>query len=234
MSSLFTHCIRHELFDRINPISTVRHGAGRVRKPDTLELEEMIALIQHVNEPAIRMMVGTAAAAGFRRSEFRGLRWQDCCFDQLIFRPVRGLVNKNETKMKNEASRGEVEMDPALAEALIEWRSKTPYPADGDWVFASPYTKGKAPFWCDTALKNHVKPAAKTAGITKVIGWHTFRRNCASIMSEAGADKKIIQEILRHASGKMTDLYISKSSKAKRTALLSVTGIFAMSAKTKA
>jgi integrase len=129
--------------------------------------------------------------------------------------------------MKNEASRGQVEMDPALAEALIEWRSKTPYPADSDWVFASPYTKGKSPFWCDTALKNHVKPGAKAAGINKVIGWHTFRRSCASIMSEAGADKKIIQEILRHASGKMTDLYISKSSKAKRSALSSVTGIFA-------
>jgi integrase len=75
-----------------------------------------------------------------------------------------------------------------------------------------------------------VKPAAPAARINKVVGWHTFRRSCASIMSEAGADKKIIQEILRHASGKMTDLYIQKSSKAKRSALSSLTGIFAVPA----
>jgi integrase len=68
LSSLFTHCIRHELYNKINPISTVRQGARRVRKPDTLELEEIIDLIQNVQEPAIRMMVDTAAAAAFALS----------------------------------------------------------------------------------------------------------------------------------------------------------------------
>jgi site-specific recombinase XerD len=98
-------------------------------------------------------------------------------------------------------------------------------------VFASPFTGGTSPYWPDSALKDHVRPAAIKAGITtKVIGWHTYRRSLATLMSNGGADKKVIQELLRHASGKMTELYIQDDSKAKRSALSQVSGLFAVPA----
>jgi hypothetical protein len=55
--------------------------------------------------------------------------------------------------MKTRASRKSVEMNPALAVALLGWRGSTLYPQDSDWVFASPYTNGKQPYWPESALK---------------------------------------------------------------------------------
>jgi site-specific recombinase XerD len=47
-------------------------------------------------------------------------------------------------------------------------------------------------------------------------------------MSAGGADKKVIQELLHHASGKMTEVYIQVNSKAKGSTLSQVSGIFAV------
>jgi integrase len=229
MSSLYAHCIRHELYTRINPISAVRQSAARARTPDVLTIEEMFAIMANIDQPAIRMWVGLSAATAFRRSESRGLKWEDLDFKGLWFYPKRGLVGKDLTQMKTETSHNRVEMEEALAESLLAWRSVSPYPQDTDWVFASPFTGGKSPYWPDSALKDHVRPAAIKAGITtKVIGWHTYRRSLATLMSSGGADRKTIQELLRHASGKMTDLYIQGDSKAKRSALSKMSGIFAV------
>jgi site-specific recombinase XerD len=35
--------------------------------------------------------------------------------------------------------------------------------------------KGKQPYWPDNLLKRSIKPVARQAGITRNIGWHTFR-----------------------------------------------------------
>src|ERR1700679_2172569 len=40
MSCIFNHAIRHELYERANPIKAVRQGGKRLRKPDVLTLDE--------------------------------------------------------------------------------------------------------------------------------------------------------------------------------------------------
>lgn len=42
--------------------------------------------------------------------------------------------------------------------SLLDWRNLTPY--NYDWVFASPYTNGKRPYWPESALADHIRPAA--------------------------------------------------------------------------
>jgi hypothetical protein len=44
----------------------------------------------------------------------------------------------------------------------------TPFRKANDWVFASPETEGRKPYWPETHLKYHVQPAAKRLGITKL------------------------------------------------------------------
>ncbi len=146
MSALFSHCIRHELYDKLNPIASVRQSAVRESDSDILTLDEMKSIIIGIESQVIRVMVAVATASALRRSELRGLKWADLNFESLWSHLRRGVVSKDETKLKTKASRKGVPMNPELAEMLQEWRSHSPYPTAEDWVFASPFTEGKRPY----------------------------------------------------------------------------------------
>src|SRR5207249_1850989 len=92
--------------------------------------------------------------------------------------------------MKTEASQKPVAMDGALLDALHEWSRQAPYRQKDDWVFASPDMDGKQPYWPETPLKCYVLPAAKRVGITKALGWHSFRRTVATLLKGGGEDVK--------------------------------------------
>jgi integrase len=227
MSALFSHAIRHELYKKLNPITSVRQSAVRERDPDILTIKEIEATLAAIEPPAIRIMVMVAATTAIRRSEFRGLRWADVDFEDQKISLRRGLFRRKETSMKTKASRKPVPVLPELVEALLKWRSETPYPADTDWIFASPYTKGKRPYWAESAMTDHIRPAALRAGVTKHIGWHPFRHSVASLLGQNGENVKVVQELLRHATTRITmEVYQQAEQDAKRAALSPFSGIF--------
>ncbi len=81
-------------------------------------------------------------------------------------------------------------------------------------------------------MKDHARPAAIAAGITKKIRWHTIRRSLVSLLGQEGEDMKLIQELLRHAPSKITsDVYQQGHTAAKRPAPSRVSGIFLIEAK---
>ncbi len=133
-------------------------------------------------------MVLTAASSALRRSELRGLKWADLDLENLWFHLRRGLVRKDETNMKTRASRKGIPMLPELAVVLREWRRETHYAQESDWVFASPFTSGRRPYWAESALRNHIEPAVIKAGVTKHLSWHVFRHSFASMLRQAGHD----------------------------------------------
>jgi integrase len=68
-------------------------------------------------------------------------------------------------------------------------------------------------------LNRRVRPAATTLGITKLIGWHTFRRTYATLLKSSGADVKVVHDSLRHANARITmELYAQALTQDKRTA----------------
>jgi integrase len=227
LSALFSHAIRHELYSKLNPISSVRQSAVRERDPDILTIKEMEATIATIGPQAIRVMVMVAATTAIRRSELRGLRWADVDFEGLKISLRRGLFRKKETSMKTKASRKPVPILPELVEVLLKWRTETPYLADADWIFASPFTEGKRPYWAESALTDHIRPAAIRAGVKKHIGWHTFRHSLASLLGQNGENVKVVQELLRHATTRITlEVYQQAEQDAKRAALSPFSGIF--------
>src|SRR5664280_3550452 len=93
------------------------------------------------------------------------------------------------------------------------------YPMPHDWVFASPSMGGKQPYWPDNLMKRYIKPVARKAGITKNIGWHTFRHSFGTLLKANGEDIKTVQELLRHANSRITlDVYTQALSTNKRAA----------------
>ena len=110
-------------------------------------------------------------------------------------------------------------MDFHLAEALKAWRTQTRYRASGDWIFASVKSRGRQPYWGQSLMRNIIRPAAISLGISGQMGWHTFRHTYSTLLRAIGADIKVMQELLRHASARMTlDTYTQAVTATKRKA----------------
>jgi len=108
---------------------------------------------------------------------------------------------------------------------LQEWRAQTPFPADSDWVFASPAKCGATPYWPDSALRKVIQPAARRAKLTKQVGWHTFRHSYSTLLRANGTDVKVQSELLRHSNiGTTLNLYTQAVSDQKRAAHGQVVG----------
>lgn len=217
MSAIFNHAMRHEWSDK-NPVSLVRQSAKRLRIPDVLDVQELRALLNELRHP-YKTMVLLAAAIGLRVSELLGLKWQDVDFEDLQIDLNRGVVHQVVGLLKTEASQKPVPLDQGIADALLEWRTQSPFDQASDWIFASPETGGTQPYWPESLLRRHIRPAAKRCGIHKTIGWHTFRRSFATLLKANGEDIKVVQESLRHANSRITlETYTQATTPAKRQA----------------
>ncbi len=217
MSVLFNHGLRHELVDR-NPVQWVRQSAKRKKIPAVLEVEEVKSLLGALDFRE-RTMVLLDVVTGLRASELFGLKWIDVNFNNNEISVTRSIVNQVIGSCKTEASQKPVPLDPLLAKTLRTWRAHTRYKSATDWVFASPHSQGRKPYWCQSLMRNRISVVARHVGITKKIGWHTFRHTCATLLRASGADIKVVQELLRHASCRVTlDTYTQAVTEQKRAA----------------
>ena len=120
---------------------------------------------------------------------------------------------------KTESSQKPVPAHDDLIEALREWQRQTPYDSSESWVFASPVNKGPWPYLAEQIMRRHILPVARKLGITKRIGWHTFRHTYSTLLRSTGAELKIMQELLRHSTIRVTlDTYTQAVTTEKRNA----------------
>jgi integrase len=202
MHVLYAHAIRYEWIDH-NPISAVRQGGQRLSTPSRLSVDQLSQLIFEVLKPRERVMVLLDFGTGLRRGELSGVKWEDIDFGERKLTPRRSIVKQHVGAVKTEKSKNSIPL----------FRQPT------DWVFASPVRQGKFPFWGQALLRHYIRPAAVKAGITKRIGWHTFRHSYSTLLKASGADIKVMQELLRHASTRVTlDTYTQAVTPAKRAA----------------
>ena len=228
MSSVFNHAIRWEFTGR-NPITGPVKGSGvrvsgkRERIPDILDVQEMQMLLVALGVRE-RAMVFLDMPSGLRRGELAGLKWGDFDFKNLHVSVTRSLVDQHVGPVKTEASRKLMPIDEYVARDLLAWYELTPYKQAADYVWATSANRagvkrGKQPVWLSAVMRDHIQPAARKLGITKRISWHTFRHTFSSILKANGEDIKVVQELLRHATSRMTlDTYTQALSPDKRAA----------------
>ncbi len=71
------------------------------------------------------------------------------------------------------------------------------------------------------------RAVARKLGINKRIGWHTFRHTYSTLLRSTGAELKIMQELLRHSTIRMTlDTYTQAVTTEKRAAQEAVVALF--------
>jgi integrase len=189
-----------------------------MRIPEVLEPPEIQNLLLQLKS-CFRLMVILDVTTGLRRSELFALKWRDVDFSGLRLDILRSIYLGKVGNCKTEASQKLVPLDGRLAADLWLWRETSSYKQADDWVFASPPTQGKYPFWPDTVLQKIIRPAALRAGITKRVGWHTFRHTFSTLLIANGENVKVIQELMRHASSRCTlEIYSRARIEAKRQA----------------
>ncbi len=117
-------------------------------------------------------------------------------------------------------------MDVRLADVLMDWRGECAYNQPSDYLFASLEMDGKQPLWPNSAMEKHIRPAAIRAGITKQIGWHTFRHTFGTLVNTNGADVATTRSLMRHSNVSVTmDRYVQAVTLAKRQAQRGIVGL---------
>jgi hypothetical protein len=141
-------------------------------------------------------LVATAAFAGLRLGELRGLEWTDYIGAELtINRSIRRSVI---SPPKTRASRNSVPVIPALAEILDEYRRSMGNPETGV-VF---HSGNRRPINADKLGRRVIRPTLEAIDLPWY-GWHAFRRGLASNLYAMGAPDKV-QRILRHSKPHVT------------------------------
>lgn len=222
MAVIFKCAMRWGFIDLdTNPMTMVRvKGVSRRQKePRILSPEEFQSLVAAIPDEPYRTMVILAISTGMRCSELFALKWLDFNWESLTVLVRRAIVDGVVGEVKTKYSQSGLPLDPALAEVLFNWKRTTEFGQESDWVFASPWKAGELPLRATAVLSDHIKPAAKKAGLGKDVGWHTFRHTYSSMLRQLGVDIKVQQELLRHADIRTTmNVYTQAVSEQKRSA----------------
>lgn len=195
----------------IDPTDGLELPTARGRRERVASRDEAAALIAALPQDD-RALWATAFHAGLRRGELRALRWADVDFEARVIRVERGWDDdEGEQEGKSRAARRAVPILDALRPHLAAHKLRTGRGGD-DLVFGR---KASEPFIPSTVRRRALDGwkaandrAADGAERLEPIALHEARHTCASTFIAAGANPKVIQTVMGHASIQMTfDVY---------------------------
>ncbi|MBK8474238.1 MAG: tyrosine-type recombinase/integrase [Sphingobacteriales bacterium] len=164
--------------------------------PKVLNLVEVQALFEAVDNLKHKMMLLVGYAAGLRVSEVVSLRLRDIDSQRMI--------------IHIKAAKGKKDRCVMLSEVLLENLRKY-YQAykPKEWLF-----EGQSyDCYSTRSIQKIFQRAKQKVGIQKEVSFHALRHSFATHLHEAGTDIRIIQELLGHNSSKTTERYTHVSSR---------------------
>lgn len=195
IKSLFKFCYMEKLIDK-DPSNKIKNLNKEKRLPEILTLEEIKKIINsfdHTPENRRNQMIcKMLIATGARISEILNLEIKNVENTDFEFVKVFGKGSKYRyipiyPELENE-----------LKEYINVYRSQLKSSVGSFLLFPGIRREN---FW--KVLNKH----ALNVGIEKKIYPHLFRHSTATLLLENGADIRMVQEILGHASIKTTEIY---------------------------
>jgi integrase/recombinase XerD len=187
--------------DAIGPLDELPPPRRERRLPHALSVEEVETLLAHPEgeEPLAlrdRAMFELAYGSGLRVSELCGLKRADLDLEARLV-TVTGKRDKQRTVPFGRAAERALRAYLDRARALLVRRERH------DFVFANARGRGlsRMGFW--KILRGH----ARAAGITGRVHPHALRHSFATHLLHGGADLRVVQELLGHASVATTAIY---------------------------
>src|ERR1019366_5683397 len=194
-------------------ISKMRGVMSRIYKAILITPQQTLAIIQSLPNVLHRILVLTCAATGLRSSELLALRWSDVLWEEAKIAITKRWSRGKDGPTKTPKSEGHVPLHPALAYHLKEWRAQTPYAKETDFVFPSLMAEGRVPLSPAVFVADHLRPAARRAGVQVPdghrFGLHNMRHSLSHwLVNKAKVEPKTVQSILRHSRIQTTlDVY---------------------------
>ena len=209
----FSWCVEEGEMDH-NPCTRIDMPKLGTYIPAVLSVEEVsdiIESVQPVGEKGKRdrAILEVLYGCGLRVSEAASLRISGIWFDE-GFVSVIGKGDKQRLIPLGETAAG----------AIRAYMEERPAPADrafSDILFLN--QRGRP--LSRVSIFNLVKQQAIAAGIHKEISPHTFRHCFATHLIENGADLRLVQEMLGHASILTTEIYTHIDTSTWHNAILS-------------
>lgn len=186
--------------------------------------EQTLSILNALPAVLHRTLVLTCAATALRSSEILALRWADICWLEQRIRVSKRWAEGRDGKTKTQTSDGYVPLHPILASHLHAWRAETPYGSDKDFVFPSLRAEGRVPLSPCAFVADHLRNAAKEAGVViadgQRFGLHNLRHSLSNwLVNKAKVEPKTVQGILRHSRIQTTlDLYTQQDNDEARAA----------------
>jgi len=163
-----------------------------------------------LQEPA--KMVVLTAVSGLRKSEIRGLRWEESGKELSV---NRSIWNSEVNEPKTMRSKAPIPVVKQLAYAVEEHRQRMGKLAVGPIFQAG---NGK-PLNLDNLVRREIIPAIGGAGV-EWHGWHAFRRGLATTLHQLRVDDKTIQAILRRSNVGITmNIYVKSVAESQVSAM---------------
>lgn len=214
--ALYSWAISRDLVET-NPTTQLRLPAppeARDRDAAADELEGLLAVLPD----DLRPIYATAAYAGLRRGELRGLRWSDIDLDGRRIAVERGWDDyAGEVGPKSKAGRRLAPMPRSLHRHLAEHHLAAGRPAEG-FVFATstggPFTptnvrKRALRVWAEENERRteQAEEAGTTPELLHAIGLHECRHSAVSLWHAAGVRREVCEDWAGHSSGAVHDRY---------------------------
>jgi integrase len=210
---------------QVNPISlvTVKDVSKRRKQPRSLTVEQFQKLSAELHEPH-RTVALVCVCFGLRISEALALRWSDVDWLNKVLRVERGIVERIVDDVKTDESRQSLVIADELLDRLKVWKQTTEFPADGDWIFASPVKIGRLPY-SYTGVWRELERACGVSGIGH-IGTHTFRHSYRMWIDAIGTPVGVQQKLMRHSDIRTTmNIYGDAASADMRAAHTKIVGL---------
>ena len=181
--------------------------------PKSLALHEIDALLEAPDRstPAglrDRAMLEVLYSCGVRVSELTGMRVGDYDPDAMLF-VVRGKGDKERAVLLGDPA------ERALRDYLHAGRPALTGEQVNQWLWLNRFGKRLS----SRAVQLRVRRYAAEAGLGRDVHPHLLRHSFATHMLDGGADLRVVQELLGHASVSTTQLYTHVTERGKRAAI---------------
>jgi integrase len=194
LAQIFADAVHDGLVPR-SPCSRRTSPKSGKQRPYVATTEQIWAL--HDAMPAhLRPAILLGAFVGLRLAETCGLRIGDIDFMRGIVHPA---VQYPADPLKTETSRTAVPIPQSLS---MEFSAHVKvHPGEGEWLLHNEWGDQLSP---KTLQRHFTNARAKVEGLAPGFRYHDLRHYLASLLIASGADVKVVQARLRHASAKTT------------------------------